>query len=197
MSAGFLPNVSSCAWVWHVCICFWTKLIKTDVGRGKAKPHGRPCPTRDCRSHAAESQPLEVEQGCCLRPAGIVQEHYWAGVLPVGSSSRWQPCHHELFLRRTCGSPSAISLCVATVWLPSDVPFATSALFRPISALRLFIPEDACCFLTLWEGKLQELYCRVQCVGGTEHSVLVRRVSSSLLTFLHLQNKCCKTSPHC
>lgn len=74
MSAGFLPNVSSCAWVWHVRICFWkrlwTKFIKTNAGKGKVQPHGRPCPTWDCWSHFVESQPSEVERGCCLGPAG-------------------------------------------------------------------------------------------------------------------------------
>lgn len=63
-AAGFLLNVSSCAWV-----CFWKRLstqyTKTSVGSGRVQTPGRPCPMWDWW-YGAEGQPFEMEQGCWL-----------------------------------------------------------------------------------------------------------------------------------
>lgn len=66
-----------------------------------------------------------------------------------------------------CGSPSAVGLRVAAVWLPSSVLSTTSALLRLVLALRLFIAEGACLFLTAGEGRLQGLNRKVECERGT------------------------------
>lgn len=145
---GFEPSSSKLMW-----------------GEVKHNPAAGPAPHETADPVLNESQPFEVERGCCLGPIGDCTETLPSQSFTGGVFCEVELRHRGLFLRRLCDSPSAISLCVAAVWLPSDIPSATSALFRLVSALRLFIPEDACCFLTPRESKL--LNRRVQRAGGT------------------------------
>lgn len=180
MSAGFLPIVSSCAWVCHVSVCFWkrlwTKFSKTEVGRGKAQSHGRPFPAWDCQSDA-ESQPFEVDGGCYLCSAGDHTEMLpcWNFVDEVFCEI---PALHSYL--------SVTALCVAADWHPVH---HLHSVQTGLSPQRVFLSEHACCFLTLREGRLLEPGCRVHCAGGTWHSVLARKGSSSPITFIHLQTK--------
>lgn len=172
----FLPNVSSCARVWHVCICFskklWLKFMRDEVGRVEAQ--------HTAGSALAERQIFGAEQDCW--PCQGLKS--W-----VESFAGQQLRHCRCFRRRgwMYGCLSALVLCMATViqWCPL-CPLHTSL-------------SSACSYLRIlpafWHQGRTTRRNLTHLTGGAPLWWQGRSLPPWWLSFMS-ELKCCETSQH-